>query len=139
MPGRACGTIRIWEEASGAVELNLLDSYCAPQSKKRHKLGTKQHLQTSSITSLSLVDIATGTGNMATPKYRFIPLAYMQEVAERLSSETPVQTPSSKDIYRYRLRELSEEVRQLVLKEVVSKSAKLYPNCSLTDSQGQRH
>lgn len=60
---------------------------------------------------------------MATTKYRFIPFSYKQEVAKQLASETPVQMNPS--IYLYSLPKLSEEVRQLVFKEVVSKSANL--------------
>jgi hypothetical protein len=54
---------------------------------------------------------------MAAPKYRFIPFTYMADVAAQLATEKPTLIDGS--LYRYRLPERSEEVRQIILKEVV--------------------
>ncbi|KAK4243259.1 hypothetical protein C7999DRAFT_36414 [Corynascus novoguineensis] len=55
---------------------------------------------------------------MATPKYRFIPLPYMQEVAARLASETPTLIRGS--LYTYRLPLLSEKIRPIISREVTN-------------------
>ena len=63
---------------------------------------------------------------MATLKYRFIPHRYMQDVAAQLASKTPTRTKGF--MYVYDLPELAEEVHQIVLKEVVSKTANSFTN-----------
>ena len=77
---------------------------------------------------------------MATQKYRFIPFAYMQEVATQLASETPTRievttqqagetlTRIEEFTYAYDLPDLAKEVHQIVWKEVASITVYLYTN-----------
>src|SRR4051812_18544163 len=60
---------------------------------------------------------------MATPKYRFIPHPYMQDVAVQLATKTP--TPMKGLAYDYDLPQLAEQVQQTVLKKVASTNRQL--------------
>lgn len=63
---------------------------------------------------------------MATPKYRFIPYPYMQDVAAQLANNTPTRKAGS--MYVYDLPNLAKEVHQIVLKKVASKTTNSFTN-----------
>jgi hypothetical protein len=65
---------------------------------------------------------------IATPKYRFIPHPYMQDVAAQLASKTPHLYMQDVAAYIYDLPELAKGVQQMVLKEAASKTASPFTN-----------
>ncbi len=54
---------------------------------------------------------------MTTPRYRFIPFAFQEELAEQVASQTPVLGRAQ--LYTYDLPESSDETRNVVKKQIV--------------------